>query len=240
MKHDAEQLAAAYLTTMRRRGRRRYEAHLLACEPCWREVCLARRGRQLAEASREAAPPGLRDEIRAAVTAAATVPADRPHARAPIALAVAITLAMVAGATMAALPWHHGPPVPATAPTVLAAAVASYRDNQLPGTAVPGELAPDLTRLSLHPVAAATGQLDGMPVTTFTYVNAAGARLAIYRSTRPFPEAAEAHALGGEDSAWTMRSSGITVICARGTHTMLLLGSDAALVKQAGAVLHAT
>jgi hypothetical protein len=239
MKHDAEQLAAAYLTTMRRRGRRRYEAHLLACEPCWREVCLARRGRQLAEASREAAPPGLRDDIRAAVTAAATAPAGRPRARAPVALAVAMTLAVVAGATMAARPWHHGAQVPA-APTVLAAAVASYRDNRLPGTAVPGELAPDLTGLRLHLVGAATGQLDGMPVTTFTYIDAAGARLAIYRSTRPFPEAAEAHALGGEDSAWTMRSSGITVICAQGTHTMLLLGSDAALVKQAGAALHAT
>jgi hypothetical protein len=239
MKHDAEQFAAAYLTTMRRRGRRRYEAHLLACEPCWREVCLARRGRQLAESSRRAAPPGLRDDIRAAVTAAATVPADRPHARALIPLVVAMTLSIVAGATMAAQPWHHGPPVPA-ASTVLAAAVASYRDNQLPGTAVPGELAPDLTRLRLHLVGAATGQLDGMPVTTFTYIDAAGARLAIYRSTRPFPEAAEAHILGGEDGAWTMRSSGITVICARGTHTVLLLGSDAALVKQVGAVLHAT
>lgn len=239
MKHDAEQLAAAYLTTMRRRGRRRYEAHLLACEPCWREVCLARRGRQLAEASREAAPPGLRDDIRAAVTAAATAPADRPRPRAPIALAVAMTLAVVAGAAVAARPWHHGPPVPA-APPVLAAAVASYRDNRLPGTAVPAELAPDLTRLRLHLVGAATGQLDGMPVTTFTYLDAAGARLAIYRSTRPFPEAAEAHALGGEDSAWTMRSSGITVICAKGTHTMLLLGSDPALVKQVGAALHAT
>jgi hypothetical protein len=240
MKHDAERLAAAYLTTMRRRGRRRYEAHLLACEPCWREVCLARRGRQLAEASREAAPPGLRDDIRAAVTAAATAPADRPRARSPIALAVAITLAVVAGATMLTRPWHYGPPVSAAAPPVVVAAVASYRDNRLPGTAVPGELAPDLTGLSLHLVGAATGQLDGMPVTTFTYLNASGARLAIYRSTRPFPEAAEAHALGGEDSAWTMRSSGITVICAQGTHTTLLLGSDAALVKQAGAALHAT
>jgi hypothetical protein len=240
MKHNAEQLAAAYLTTMRRGRRRRYEAHLLACEACWREVCLARRGRQLAEASRGAAPPGLRDDIRAAVTAAAAVPADRRHVRGRIALAVAMTLAMLAGAAMAARPWHHGPPVSAAALPVLTAAVASYRDNRLPGTAVPGELAPDLTGLSLRLVGAAAGELDGMPVTAFTYRTAAGARLAIYRSTRPFPEAAEAHALGGEDSAWTMRSSGITVICAQGTHTMLLLGSDAALVKQAGAALDAT
>jgi hypothetical protein len=36
-----------------------------------------------------------------------------------------------------------------------------------------------------------------------------------------------------------MRSSGVTVICAQGTHALLLLGSDATLVRQAGAVLNA-
>ena len=48
MNHDPEQLAAAYLAGMRPRARRRFEAHLLACEPCWQEVSLARRGRELA------------------------------------------------------------------------------------------------------------------------------------------------------------------------------------------------
>ena len=37
----------------------------------------------------------------------------------------------------------------------------------------------------------------------------------------------------------TMRSSGVTVICAQGTYAMLLLGSDTALVRQAGTRLNA-
>src|SRR5438128_8292300 len=55
---------------MRRRERRRFEAHLVGCEECWREVSLGWRGRGLVEASREVAPPGLRDEIRAALSIA--------------------------------------------------------------------------------------------------------------------------------------------------------------------------
>ena len=240
MKHNPEQLATAYLTTMRRGGRRRYEAHLLICESCWQEVRLARRGRELAEAARGAAPPGLRDDIRAAVTAAASLPTDRPRTRGLIAIAAATALALAVGTTMIARPWQHSPRVFAAAPAMLAAAVVNYRANRLPGSAVPGDLAPDLTKLRLRLVGAAAGQLDGIPVTTFTYRTPAGARLAIYRSSRPFPEAAEAHQLGGEDGAWTTRASGITVICSQGTHTMLLLGSDAALVKHAGSVLNAT
>ena len=56
MNHDPEQLAAAYLATMRPRAGRRFEAHLLACERCWQEVSLGCRGRQLAQAAR--APSG--------------------------------------------------------------------------------------------------------------------------------------------------------------------------------------
>src|SRR5260370_23601316 len=78
MSHHPEQLAAAYLATMRPRARRRFEAHLLACEPCWQEVCLARRGRQLAETARDLAPAELREDIRAAIATAATLPAASP------------------------------------------------------------------------------------------------------------------------------------------------------------------
>src|SRR5258708_9297804 len=79
MSHHPGQLAAAYLTTMRPRARRRFEAHLLACEPCWQEVSLARRGRQLAETARDIAPAGLREDIPAAVAAAATLPSASPR-----------------------------------------------------------------------------------------------------------------------------------------------------------------
>jgi hypothetical protein len=76
MNHDPEQLAAAYLTGRRPRARRRVEAHLLACEPCWQEVCLARRGRQLAETARDVAPPSF------ARTSAPRSP-PQPHSHRP-------------------------------------------------------------------------------------------------------------------------------------------------------------
>jgi hypothetical protein len=156
---------------------------------------------------------------------------------AAIALAAVVTLT---GIAIGVRPWRHSPPAAAAAPAVLAAAVAGYRDSRMLGTAVAGEGAPDLTRLGLRLHGAAAGRLGGMPVTTFSYLTSAGALLVIYRSNLPFPEATEAHVLGGEDGAWTLRSRGVTVICARGAHTMLLLGSDAVLVKRASAALHAT
>src|SRR5204862_342011 len=68
---EPELRAAAYVSgEMRRRELRRFEAHLVECEECWREVSLGWKGRGLAEASREVAPPGLRDEIRAALSIA--------------------------------------------------------------------------------------------------------------------------------------------------------------------------
>src|SRR5258708_33631816 len=96
MSHHPEQLAAAYLATMRPRVRRRFEAHLLACEPCWQEVCLARRGRQLAETARDLAPAELREDIRAAVAAAATLPAAGPRPLRPIAAAAGLAATVAA------------------------------------------------------------------------------------------------------------------------------------------------
>jgi hypothetical protein len=92
MNHDPEQLAAAYLTTMRPRARRRFESHLLACEPCWQEVCLGCRGRQLAQTARDLAPAQLREDIRAAVEATATHPGASPRPFRPATAAAAIAL----------------------------------------------------------------------------------------------------------------------------------------------------
>lgn len=66
--HDPERNAAEYVTgELSRRARRWFEAHLLHCEDCWREVLLGRLGRRVAEEAREQAPAGLRDRVRAAV-----------------------------------------------------------------------------------------------------------------------------------------------------------------------------
>jgi hypothetical protein len=69
--HQPELNAALYLAgELGRRTRRWFERHLLECEDCWREVTLGRLGRRLAEELREIAPAKLRDDVRAAVSAA--------------------------------------------------------------------------------------------------------------------------------------------------------------------------
>src|SRR6266511_3383063 len=61
MRHDPERAAAAYLAgELGPRQRERFEAHVLACDDCWREVKASRDGRALAEALREVAPQHLR------------------------------------------------------------------------------------------------------------------------------------------------------------------------------------
>jgi hypothetical protein len=169
MNHDPEQLAAAYLSGMRSRACRRFEDHLLACEPCWQEVSLARRGRQLAETARDAAPAQLREDIRAAVTVAATNPAPSPRPLRRSLAAVAIAVAVLAGTAVSVRPWPYSRPASAAPAAVIAAAVTSYRDGRLPGTAVPAEPAPNLTPLHLRLAGAAAGRLDGVAVTMFAY-----------------------------------------------------------------------
>lgn len=71
-RHDPERDAAAYVTgELPRRARRWFEAHLLRCEDCWREVLLGRLGRRVAEEAREQAPARLRERVRATVQLAA-------------------------------------------------------------------------------------------------------------------------------------------------------------------------
>jgi hypothetical protein len=235
MSHDPELLAAAYLTTMRPRARRRFDAHLLACEQCWRKLILARRGRELAETARDLARVGLREDIRAAVTAAAAVPSASQRPRLRVAAAAVMAAAALAGAATVVRAWPRGDGSPA----VIAAAVASYRGGQLPGSAVPAGPAPDLTSLDLQLTGAARGKIGGLVVTMFAYTTPEGERVTIIRSSKPFPEAGTARELGGTDDAWTARSRGVTLICAQRTHATLLLGSDTPLVRQASAILNA-
>jgi hypothetical protein len=67
-RHDPERNAAEYVSGELQRGAVRwFEAHLLDCEDCWREVLLGRIGRSAAEDAREVVPVGLRDRVRATV-----------------------------------------------------------------------------------------------------------------------------------------------------------------------------
>src|SRR2546426_6077401 len=94
--HDPETAAAHYLSgNPRARARRRFEEHLLECEECWAEVVLAREGRRLAESARELAPPGLRENVRAAVSlAASAAPAPRRPQLAAMVVALLTLLAL--------------------------------------------------------------------------------------------------------------------------------------------------
>lgn len=242
MTHDPEAMAAAYLEDMTERSRTTYEAHLLDCDACWREVRLAREGRELAEGARELAPSGIREDIRATTTAAATG-APKGHRYPVRALVItAVAVLALAGAAITRQPWQHPstPAAPATTPGApVAAAVAGFRDNQLPGTTVPDKTAPDLSSIGLHLVAAGGGDMAGAAVYVFAYRDSAGTRLSVYQSSRPIPEAVEAQHLGDDDDAWTLQSDGVSVLCAKGNHSLLLLSSDATLMRQAGAVLNA-
>ncbi len=68
LRHDPERNASEYVTgELPRRLARWFEAHLLECDECWREVWFGRLGRRLAERGRELAPAGLREDVRSAV-----------------------------------------------------------------------------------------------------------------------------------------------------------------------------
>jgi hypothetical protein len=242
MNHDPERWAAAYLEGMPAPERVRFEGHLLTCEACWREVSLARAGRALAESLQERAPAGLRETIRASVAAAA---ADTPTSggrRTSVVTAVAVVVVLL-GALVVWRPWQHpGPTVAAPGSTAasgstVAEAVARFRQDQLPGTAIPAQRAPDLGALGLRLVGAAAGTLQGEAVTVFAYRAGSGSRLEIYRSAHPIPEAGEVHELDGAEDAWRTQVDGLTVICGPATHTVLLIGSDPGLVDRAGALL---
>ena len=242
MSHQPDQLAAAYLDGMRARARRRYEQHLLDCEACWREVSLARQGRGLAERVTDAAPPGTREAIRAAVTAAATEdqPAADRRRRRRLVLAAGFLAALLAlgGGLTAWRPWQTTTANTTTADTTVAAAVASFRADRLPGTAVPAQQPPDLAPLGLHLIGASTGTLNGTPVTVFAYRGDTGTRLDLYRGTRPIPETDQAQELDGTENAWRTELSGVTVICGPQDHTELLLGANPQLVHAAGTLLN--
>jgi hypothetical protein len=253
MGHDPEALAAAYLTDMAPQARARHDQHLLTCETCWREVSLARRGRELAESTRRPAPAGLREHLRASITTAAETDAGRRAAHPPRAtphrpgLILAVTAAAVALVTAASI-WHLRPSAPdhtttaaiASTQTALEVALADFRNDRLPGTAVPPEPAPDLIALGMRLIAAGTGRLDQVDVTMYAYRTPSGSRLVLYRSTRSFPEADQAREIPGAETAWSLQSGDVTVLCGPDTHTMLLLGTDPATVHQVGGLLNLT
>lgn len=238
MTHDAERDAAQFLGgAMSGPDRERFSSHLLDCARCWYEVEQARRGRSLAEGTRTAAPAALRDRVRALVQAeGGTEDVPVPvHSRwagrrwllpagVPLAAAAAVALILTVGGGT-------------SEPPALREAVADYTAQQLPGSQLPRQRAPDLSRLRLQPAGAAGGSYAGLAVDGYAYRDPAGRRVVLYLSDEPFPEAPGAQRLAGQDGPWIAQRGDVIVLCARLPHALLVVGQDDELVRRTAGAL---
>lgn len=248
--HDSETTAALYLGgELGAKEHTAFEEHLPSCEPCWREIELGRTGRRLAESARDVAPAELRERLRSVIadaprtlTAPPATPATeddlaRRRLRPSRVLAILATAAvLIVGVSLVTLPTR----APAEQPPAIALAVAGFRSQQLPGNQLPSGQAPDLQSLDLRQVGAASGSVAGTMVTAFAYRDSIGRDLVVYLSDEPFPTAVGADLLSGPDGPWVAQSEGITVLCARSPHALLVLGADRRLVMATAEVLQVT
>src|SRR6266540_633881 len=211
MRHDPERAAAAYLAgELGPRQRERFEAHVLACDDCWREVKASRDGRALAESLREVAPQHLRERIRATIAAAPAPRRRRLRVRMPalLGMTAALVALVVAGGLLAV---RARAPVQ---PAAIAAAVANYRTG---ATAWRGS---------------GQGELAGLPVVAHTYQDPAGRSVVLLQAVRSFPQAHGAsHQPPG--TTWTAEVQGLALFCADRPAPSLLLGDDQSLVLAA-------
>ncbi len=248
--HDSDGDAARFLGgALSSRAHRAFERHLVGCEVCWREVELGRAGRRLAESARELAPAELRERLRTVVAGAQAEPAARTPHRArlgrlvrsvpPVLLATASAVVLVVVVLFGVRDvgaWHGA----AGQPVAIGQAVAGFQQHRLPGTRLPAAQAPDLGTIGLAPVGAAAGSVAGSEVTAFSYRDAAGRDVMVYLSQRPFPTAVGARQLAGPDGPWLATTRGVTVLCARSPHALLVLSLDRQLVLDTAKALRVT
>jgi hypothetical protein len=226
VRHDPERAAAAYLGgELGPRQRERFEAHLLGCEDCWREVKAGRDGRALAESLREVAPQHLRERIRATIAAAPAPRRRRVRMPALLGVVAALVAVLVTGGLLAMREHTQAQPAP------IAAAVASYRGSLTAWS--PSTEPPPARQLgSLTWRGTSRGELAGLPVVAHAYQDPAGHRVMLLVASRPFPQAVGArHASSG--ATWTAQINGVVLFCADHPAPSLLLGLDRAEVLAA-------
>ena len=228
MRHDPERAAAAYLAgELSPRQRERFEAHMLGCEECWREVKAGRDGRALAESLREVAPQHLRERIRATIAAVPEPRHYRMRIRMPTLLGVVAALLAVgvAGGLLAGRERAPAQPAPITA------AVASYGAGLSAWD--PTSQPPPTRQLGgLTWRGSGRGELAGLPVVAHAYQDAAGHRLVLLVASRTFPQAAGARH-GSSGASWTAQVNGVVLYCADHPAPSLVLGADRAQVVAA-------
>lgn len=226
MSHEPERSAAEYLGgAMSARQARRFEAHLVDCEECWREVAEGRRGRQVAEAARELAPPVLREDVRASL---AITPRRNPRPWIVGAGAVGVLVLAISGVVVLRGPHQPG---------AIAEAVGDYRGARLAASGPAARPPPELTGAGLSLVAQGGGVVGALPVDAYAYRDDVGHRLLLYLSDHPFPEAAGAHRSSRPEGPWVGSDSGVEMLCASRPEALLALSADAALLRRVAAVL---
>ena len=235
---------------------RTVDNHLLGCELCWREVQLARAARTAVRRSAESLPADVRHRLQTRLADEERRPAGHPASRPPrwrnrpmMLTALVGVVALLAGFTLGAALWHgparveHATPSAAVSGTsttspqmdpdasggALTAAVMCFRDQQLPGAAVPTQPAPDLTRLGLHVMAGGAGQLAQHPTDAYAFASDQQA-VFVFVATAPFTLTATPAA----DGRYLI--DGLTVV-ATTQHPMLVVGTDPALVSAVATLL---
>jgi anti-sigma factor RsiW len=214
--HDPMTVAAYVAGELTGGPHAEFEKHLLACEACWKEVEVGRRGRQLVALAREPAPDALRERLLMEFD-------DRSRRRPRLARLVAVAIA--AAAAVAAIAVGVVFAVQEAPPASINAAVADFRAARLPGSVIPTTTAPDLTKIGLTQTAAGAGDLAGIPVTAYAYRDRTGRRLLIYVGQQPFVTPRDAKEYAGSD-AWISHQHGVSVLCSREPHVTLVVGED--------------
>jgi anti-sigma factor RsiW len=219
--HNPERDAALYVTgEMRPAERGRFEAHLLRCDDCWREVSLGREGRGMAEASREIAPPGLRDEIRAAISVA-PVP-RRLQRRLALVAAVSSVLAVSIFGVAQVRSRQQPPPI--------AAALAAARTETLAARGPSEQPAPNLSSQGLQLVMGERVDLAGLTSDAFMYRNPAGEAVLLFTSATPYPLPHDATPHAAGVNGWSAQSDGMILVCGDRPMNYLVIAEDPSLV----------
>jgi hypothetical protein len=234
VRHDPATGAAAYLAgELTASEHEAFEDHLLACDDCWSEVHAARPGRRYALLAREHAPQRLHQRIVDTVHTADAGTQSRRMTR--VLVAAALVFGMLAGAAIGILATRQDN----EQPEAIAAAVTGYLDSRLPGSGIPQTAAPNLSGLRLIETAAASGNLDGFPVTAYVYRHDSGRRLIVYVAPRQFPLPYESEGAGAS-GLWVGHEHGVTILCGRHPQHTLIIGDDERLVRDTADALHMT
>lgn len=231
--HDPERDAALYIQgEMPERSRRWFESHLVGCERCWKEVQQARSGRAVAERGRELSPPGLREDVRAAVAMSEASGGRRFRILVPV-VAAALAGLVVSGLALGDLFGGGRPPVQ---PRPIASALASFRSDQVPASALTRHAPPDLSAAGLQLLGGGRSSLGGIAVDVFWFTNGRS-KVVLFLSSERFPEAVGARDRAGAVHGWRAADGGVHLVCADSPISYLLMSRDGSLANRADSLL---